>query len=237
MIQPTKFDELTKVLANSTSRRHALRTIVTASVGSLVGLGGIRSVFGGGGNSACAHWCAQVFGPNTRAAGKCTSDAAHNKGPCKTCGSFSPSDICCTKTTPSGPCTGGIVAGCTCSGSCGTCNYSNGTCPSSCSGSTPNCCSNSCTNTLTDSNNCGACGTVCGAGATCQSGTCVQNCTSIGGMCNDIGDCCPGLDCQGFNNICCIPTGGSVPGGCLDVSEPKCCSGLCNPETGGCFET
>src|ERR1700733_10212547 len=33
-------------------------------------------------------------------------------------------------------------------------------------------CSQGCTNVQTDSQNCGACGTVCGTGQTCQSGTC-----------------------------------------------------------------
>jgi hypothetical protein len=55
-MQAKNFDELTKALANSTSRRHALRTIVTASVGGLFGLGGIRSVFAA--NANCAKWCA-----------------------------------------------------------------------------------------------------------------------------------------------------------------------------------
>ena len=92
-MNPTNFDELTKELAKSTSRRHALKTILTASIGGVVGLGAIRSVFGnkikcGGGpsNSDCAHWCAAVFGPNTPAAGQCTSDAAHNRGACCQCG-------------------------------------------------------------------------------------------------------------------------------------------------------
>jgi len=45
-MQPSNFDELTKALATSTSRRHALRLIVTASIGSLFGLGGISTAFG-----------------------------------------------------------------------------------------------------------------------------------------------------------------------------------------------
>src|SRR5437868_14193866 len=100
-MQPTKFDELTKSLASSTSRRHALRTIVTASVGSFFGLGGIGSVFGGPkSNRDCAKWCAQVFGPNTPAANQCTSDAAHHKGLCITCpNSVSPSSVCCVRTS------------------------------------------------------------------------------------------------------------------------------------------
>src|SRR5436190_17677971 len=96
-MQAKNFDELTKALANSTSRRHALRVIVTASLGGLFGLVGIRSVFGS--NRNCAQWCAQVFGPNTSAAGRCTRDAAHGGGICVTCGNVAPSSICCVRNT------------------------------------------------------------------------------------------------------------------------------------------
>ena len=112
-MNPTNFDELTKELAKSTSRRHALKTILTASIGGVIGLGAIRSVFGnkikcGGGpsNNDCAHWCAAVFGPNTPAAGQCTSDAAHNRGACCQCGAVDPSSICCTRDS-NGFCVGG----------------------------------------------------------------------------------------------------------------------------------
>src|SRR5438552_195543 len=68
-MQPSNFDELTKALATSTSRRQALRTILGASIGGLLGLGGISTAFGrhhrrttdcnrpGGqkGNSNCAN--------------------------------------------------------------------------------------------------------------------------------------------------------------------------------------
>src|SRR5216110_2984728 len=98
-MNPSNFDDLTKALANSTSRRHALRTIVTTSIGSLLGLTSIGTAFarhqhraktskpsGPKGNSNCAQFCAAVFGPNTPAANQCTSDAAHNKGLCHDCG-------------------------------------------------------------------------------------------------------------------------------------------------------
>src|SRR5438309_2826481 len=84
-MQPSNFDELTKALASSTSRRHALRLIATATIGGLFGLGGVSTAFGRhhrrrparttapsrGSNKNCAKWCAQVFGPNTPAAGQC----------------------------------------------------------------------------------------------------------------------------------------------------------------------
>ncbi len=106
-MQPSNFDfdELTKALASSTSRRQALKTIVTASVGALLGLGGVSTAFAGHRrrsrtrssssrtpkpNRDCAKWCAQVFGPNTSAAGQCTSQAAHGTGLCSTCGNVAP---------------------------------------------------------------------------------------------------------------------------------------------------
>src|SRR5215831_9354569 len=133
-MNPTKFDGLTKELAKSTSRRNALKTIVTASIGGVVGLGAIRSVFGnkikcGGGpsNSDCAHWCAAVFGEDTPAAGQCTSDAAHNTGDCCRCGAVDPSAICCVRDSNGFCVPGTIVAGCFCSGPGQTCTQ-NGQC-------------------------------------------------------------------------------------------------------------
>ena len=41
----TKFDDLTKALATSTSRRQALKTIAATTVGSFLGLSGIGTVF------------------------------------------------------------------------------------------------------------------------------------------------------------------------------------------------
>jgi hypothetical protein len=41
---------------------------------------------GKGGNSACAHFCAAVFGADTAAAGQCTSEGAKCQGVCAQCG-------------------------------------------------------------------------------------------------------------------------------------------------------
>src|SRR5215831_1300522 len=138
-MNPTKFDGLTKELAKSTSRRNALKTIVTASIGSVVGLAGIRTIFGdkikcGGGppNSDCAHWCAAVFGADTPAAGRCTSDAAHNRGICCECGTVAPADICCVRDSNGFCVEGTVVEGCSCpegqtcqNGQCGCSNPAN----------------------------------------------------------------------------------------------------------------
>ena len=99
-----RWDELSKALASGVPRRKALRMFGSALVGAIL-IGGRfeKALASGGGNSACAHFCASVFGANTQAAGKCTSDAAHKRGLCYTCGPASlgggvaPSSICCTR--------------------------------------------------------------------------------------------------------------------------------------------
>jgi hypothetical protein len=44
-MEPSKFDELTKTLATSTSRRQALKTIAATTLGGLLGLAGIGTAF------------------------------------------------------------------------------------------------------------------------------------------------------------------------------------------------
>jgi hypothetical protein len=113
-MDPTRFDELTKALASSTSRRQALRRI-----GGILGGTALAGLFpglalAGGGNSACAQFCASVFGADTPAAGQCTSDAAHQRGLCYTCGPASSAGtqpICCPE-NPNGTCTSYSSATC-----------------------------------------------------------------------------------------------------------------------------
>ena len=249
-MQASRFDELTKALADSTSRRHALRTIVTASIGSLVGLGGIPSVFGNkikcGGNTSnsdCAHWCAAVFGPNTAAAGKCSSDAAHGTGVCCQCGTKDPASICCVRNSK-GYCSGGAVVGCACDSSqCQSCDTSTGTCVGCASGQTclnSHCCANDnicgsvCLSAPCDANQCltchsstGICVSTCSSGQNCCNGTCAQCCSD--------GDCPVGQVCQ---NGMCHATGTSWQCSCNDttaqgVCSPTPCSGnesdVCGP--------
>ena len=225
-MNPSKFDELTKELAKSTSRRHALKTILTASIGGVIGLGAIRSVFGnkikcGGGpsNNDCAHWCAAVFGPNTPAAGQCTSDAAHNRGACCQCGAVDPSSICCVRDS-SGFCVAGtIVAGCFCdSTQCQTCDTSTGTCVGcppgqtcqngQCSGCTGEVCGTY--TPCNDNSNC-ACGTTTEGGGACFADDLCVNFQT----CNTSADCAEGRvcitgSCCGFN-ICAALCGTDGP--------------------------
>jgi hypothetical protein len=237
-MNPSNFDDLTKALANSTSRRHALRTIVTASVGSLLGVGGISTAFGRHrrrskiakpsgpppGNSNCAKWCAQVFGPNTPAAGQCTSDAARGRGLCKECGSVAPSSICCVRVN--GYCNG--TAGACCSAGCPGCPTgqtctTTGCCPNdlACNGV---CCTSgqTCVNGSCCSNPCGS--TCCGSSETCVNGSCCSNvnvCTRAPGLdfcCGSDETCCSGTCCS-QGEICC--------GGRECCREEFCVNGMC----------
>ena len=89
-MDPTRFDELTKALASSTSRRQALRRIGGILGGTaLASLLPGRVLASGGGNSTCAHFCNTVFGADTPQADECISQAAHKTGLCYECGPLS----------------------------------------------------------------------------------------------------------------------------------------------------
>jgi hypothetical protein len=227
-MQPSNFDELTKALASSTSRRQALRTILGVSIGGLLGIGGISTAFGrhhrrttdcnrpGGqkGNSNCAKWCHAVFGPNTPAAGQCTSDAAHGRGLCRQCGSVDPSSICCNR-NGSGYCDG-TVAGATCCAAGQHCE--NATCVANCAAAAATCSVNGdcCSGNCCD-------GFCCDSGRQCLSnGTCAKPCEAgcgpfpcgcpsgrdfcgnlpLQGSCGSDDDCARGELCNFLVNIC-----------------------------------
>jgi len=193
----SNFDELTKALANSTSRRHALRVIVTTSIGGLLGLTSIGTAFarhhresrskppgGQPSNKFCAHWCAAVFGANTPAASQCTSDAAHGKGLCQQCSNTDPSQICCVR-NPNGFCNGS-VAGATCCPTGQHCESGSGTC-------VPNCLD---------------LGETCSQPSDCCSGGCARPvstapvvcCTPQGQPCSAV--CCTGCCLNGLCDSC-----------------------------------
>jgi len=237
-MNPSNFDELTKALASSTSRRQALRLIVTTSVGGLLGIGGISTAFGRHrrrkdritapsgpkGNRNCAKWCAQVFGPNTPAAGQCTSDAAHGRGLCSTCGTADPSSICCVRNT-SGFCSGTSAARCPCdSAQCETCDVTHGTCDGCASGHT--CCNGTCCDSgevCQNGTTCvcvpdctGPCGGNDGCGGICQTGTCPSGQTCVTGSCchNRATTCSQDADCcsnRCINGLCATPCSNPTP--------------------------
>ena len=184
-MEPSQFDELTKALATSTSRRQALRRI-----GGFLGGTALAGLFPGlalASNSACAKFCNAVFGADTPAAMQCISDAAHHKGLCYICGPASlggTQPICCSE-NGSGQCTSYSSATCctsgqTCAGGtcCPTGQACNGTCcPSGQSCSDIGCCPN-CQNFEGRCQPCNLNGCPCFAGgvfcctATCTSGIC-----------------------------------------------------------------
>ena len=45
-MKPSRFDDLTKALATATSRRQALKAIAATTLGGILGLSGIETVFG-----------------------------------------------------------------------------------------------------------------------------------------------------------------------------------------------
>jgi hypothetical protein len=68
-MESPKFDELTKALATSTSRRQALKTIAATTLAGLLGLSGIGTAFGAPkchrnglgcdtNSNCCSHYCA-----------------------------------------------------------------------------------------------------------------------------------------------------------------------------------
>ena len=105
------FDRLTRTLASGTSRRSLIHAAVASGLGALTigGFGEAEAKRRGhkghgkghgngngngnghghkGGNSACAHFCHEVFSGSD--AGHCTSDAAHGTGLCFQCGPSAP---------------------------------------------------------------------------------------------------------------------------------------------------
>ncbi|HEU5434171.1 MAG TPA: hypothetical protein VFU81_21045 [Thermomicrobiales bacterium] len=109
------FDRLARAFASGTSRRTLIRAGIVSGLGVLTaggleqtearrrgrngdgkGKGNGKGNGNGngnghghkGGNSACAHFCHEVFGGS--AAGHCTADAAHGTGLCFQCGPSAP---------------------------------------------------------------------------------------------------------------------------------------------------
>jgi hypothetical protein len=115
-MQSPNFDELTKALAASTSRRHALRTIVTTAVGGLFGLTSISTVFGK--NSPC-HRNGTACSANRKCcSGYCNPQKKCAAPPCVAAGGdCSTVDNCCS----------GLCCGVICCGSGETC-LNNTTC-------------------------------------------------------------------------------------------------------------
>jgi hypothetical protein len=229
------FDELARGLANgSISRRKAIKFIAATTLGGILGLSGIGTAFAK--NKTCAQWCAAVFGANTPAAGRCTSDAAHGTGLCSSCTTATlPSSVCCTRNS-SGNCISYSGASCPCDSSqCLTCDSSTGTCVGTCtSGQTcqaGTCCTSN-GGTCTSANDC------CSGNCSSSSGTCAPLCPAPP-ACTDACPCPSGQTC--LNGSCCpndqvcgstcgCPTGQTCQNGtCVPTTSILLC--FCNDET------
>src|SRR5579859_5859980 len=93
-MKPGTFDDLTRALASTTSRRSAFRRLAGMLAGGTVGGAALAGFSPGialadGGNSDCAHFCNAIFAPGS-ARGQCKDDAAHGTGLCFTCGPKAP---------------------------------------------------------------------------------------------------------------------------------------------------
>ena len=205
-MEPSCFDELTKALATSMSRRQALRR-----TGGLLGgavLAGFIPGVAWARNNDCARFCNSVFGGDTPASAQCAMDAAHGKGLCYTCGpaSGNTKTICCSKTGDF--CSS--YSGATCCGSSATCL--NGSCCA-----TANVCGSTCLAAPCNASQCltcdpssGTCVSTCTSGQICQNGTCVATCLPAGAPC----------DINNFRQCCakaCIFPGGGPTGHCCEL--------------------
>ncbi len=142
-MEPSRFDDLTKALATSTSRRHALKTIAATALGSILGLGGIGTAFanckpnGIGCNTnsqccsgGCCHGTCTDLG-TTSNCGTCGHRCASGQGCCNgTCTDLNTIQNC-------GSCGNVCPAGQMCSdGQCvcplGRTKLCNGTCATNC---------------------------------------------------------------------------------------------------------
>jgi len=89
-MEPSRFDELTKALATSTSRRQALKAIAATTLGGILGLGGIGTAFGkpkchsaGLGCDTNSNCCPGLYCANNEKCTPCPALPACNSGcPC-----------------------------------------------------------------------------------------------------------------------------------------------------------
>ncbi|MFL5332589.1 MAG: hypothetical protein ACJ8H8_05315 [Geminicoccaceae bacterium] len=174
-MESDRFDRLARLLGHGVNRRAAvaaLAALATGGVGEATAkhkhkrhlrAAGGKPPAGPGGNSACDVFCHTVFG-NTRAAGQCTSDAAHGIGLCVLCKADS-ANLC----------------GTTCCQSPDTCG-GNPDKPGVCGHCTPKTCAEQGFNCGTAADGCGSpldCGQTCPSGQTCGGGGTANVCACI----------------------------------------------------------
>jgi hypothetical protein len=106
-----------------------------------------------------------------------------------------------------------------CSGACVSPTSAHCTSCEACPATGPTCCADTggCTDRMSDNNNCGACGNVCGAGEECMGGACLTNCggtwVNTDNNRNNCGMC--GRRCAALTGATCNCVGGTCTGLCL----------------------
>ena len=226
---------------------------------------GVDAAAGTGDDAGAACSTAQDLSSDVRHCGSCSNDCTHlpnvdgndvscEHGACVTTGAclsgFADCDPsaagCETKLGSTAACT---ACGESCSGATPVCGAEG--CAASCRGAFPDECSGSCTDTQTDSQNCGACGTVCkgDGGLTqglCVAGACQSECqpgySACGGTCvpvNDVNACgpsctaCPGAPFStptciaGMCGLTCSAGANSCFGACYPNDSPLACGPSC----------
>ncbi len=163
---------------------------------------------------------AACTGASTLCSGTCVSTAS-DLANCGSCGNACKTGEVCSKGTCALTCGGGTTqCGATCfdlksdPGHCGACGTAcgqgqacnNGTCALACAPGLTKCGgadsgadsgATYCANVQVDANNCGTCGTTCGAGQSCSAGKCQQGCVSSAG--------CPTTAAVCTANACAVP--------------------------------
>ncbi len=244
-----RFDNLSRIIARSTTRRATVKGIAAA-----IGGGVFASVFGVRAQRASAA------GGSVPPGGGCNDDSDCAEG---TCSSTDGRNGVCFCVDPDQP-----VIGCSCNtGDADPCGGSPICCPSSDLPDSVGVCvpaSEGCNPT----GDCAIAGDACGEGTDCcdnlicDSGTCIDNCQEPGGLCEFDENCCIGTcmggtcacltasepwlgcDCNvgteapcGGGTVICCPTGGGegAPGVCTDESVG--CESVCSVYPGDACES
>ncbi len=175
----------------------------------------------GGIGNCCSNGCAATLHDSENCGGCgliCPLGSTCRSGYCSTDAGSYPYCFAGTSSCPPG-------SGCDSSGRCltTTCPVDGNPCIDD-GGTDGTCCGGGCSNLLTDSTNCGACGAACDGGLFCTEGACqpIPTCSaqSVGALCplgsGATGSCCPSgctttatdpLNCGGCGLVC--PTGSS----------------------------
>ncbi len=160
-MEPSAFDSLTKVLATSTSRRQALKTLAAMALGGVLGLGGIGNTF--------ARPC-KPNGIGCNIGSQCCSGGCCH-GTCTDLGTTSNCGACGHSCASGQGCCGGTCTDLNTNSNCGSCGHACGTNQICCNGTCSTPCNGICCNgTCLTNNNGETCVTNCTTDTDCSSG-------------------------------------------------------------------